>query len=150
MAEQDEEYLHEASNAVKAIKEGTATTCGPFEYALYGRVVIEKWFEILGRIYTITQSAAVLLFAMVVVIYGVFVIGFVTADTQQDISELFLRLEDKENVDYTNRFISGAVSTVELALQYRPNLDSNFSGSLLDHITLMRSAIDLPVEYNGR
>ena len=48
--EQDEEYLHIAANAVKAIKDGNAATFGPFKYALYGRVVVETWFEILARL----------------------------------------------------------------------------------------------------
>jgi len=153
MTEQDKEYLHEAANAVKAIKDGTAATCGPFKYALYGRIVIEKWFEILARIYTITPSVAILLFGSIIVIYGVFCIGFVYADTEQQISELFLRVEDKENLDYTDRFISGEVSTVELVLQYRPQADlssSNFTNTLLDHLRLMRSVIDLPVTFKDR
>jgi len=151
--EQDDEYLHEAAHAIAAINAGTAATIFPFKIALYGRVLVEEWFELLARLYTSTPSAAILLFGAVIVVYGIFCAGFVRADTEQDISELFIRVEDKENLDYTNRFISGSVSTVEVVLQHRPQPDlnsTNFTNTLLDHIEVIRSVIDLPVTFEGR
>ena len=150
--QEDDEYLHEAANAIKAIRAGTASTIPPFEFALYGRMIVEKWFTFLARVYTSSPSVALLLFAAVIVTYSVFCVGFVRADTESAIEELFIRVDDKENLDYTARFISSS-STLELVLQYRPqpNLDrTDFTNTLLDHIEVMRSVIDLPVTFKGR
>jgi len=152
MAEQDEEYLHVAANALEAVNNGTAATWGPFKYALYGRVVVEKWFEILARIYTITPSVAILLFSSIIIIYGLFCVGFVYADVNDNFNELAIRIQDQDNVDYTRRFV-GELGTQEVVVQYRPqsNLrNTNFTNTLLDHVRLLRSVIDLPVNYNGR
>ena len=113
MAEQDEEYLHIAANAIKAVNSGTAATWGPFKYALYGRIVVEKFFEILARIYTVTPSIAVLLFASVIFILGLFCVGFVYADVNSNFNELAIRVQDQDNVDYTRRFVGShrSVST---------------------------------------
>ena len=152
MAEQDEEYLNVASNAVKAIKEGTAATFGPFKYALYGRVVVETWFETLARIYTATPSVSVLLLGTLIMVYGVFCVGFVYANINSDFSDLAIRVQDRDDVDYTTRFV-GELGTQEVVLQYRPQPDlrsTNFINTLLDHVSLLRSVIDLPVTYKGR
>jgi len=151
--EEDDEYLHIAANALKAINSGKATTFGPYEFALYGRLCVEKCFEFLATIYTITPSAAVLMFGAVIVVFGSFCVGFVRADSQSMVDELFISVEDKENLDYTDLFIGGELSTLETVLQFRPegNLSrSNFTNSLLDHVELVRSIVEFPIPYNGR
>jgi len=150
--EQDEEYLHIAANALKAIENGTAATWGPFKYALYGRVMVEKCFEILARVYTVTPSVSVLLLGATIVIFGIFCAGFVYADVNSTFDELAIRISDQDDVDYTRRFV-GDLGTQEVVVQYRPqpNLNNtNFTNTLLDHVRLMRSIIDLPVNYNDR
>jgi len=150
MAEQDEEHLQTAANAIEAIKKGKAASWEPFKYALLGRAAVEKWFELLARVYTTTPSTAVLLLGSIIVVFGAFCVGFVYADTSTEIIELGVRVQDRENFDYTLRFVDDP-STQEVVIQYRPNLrNSNFSNTLLDHVRLLRSIIDLPVRYNGR
>ena len=150
--EVDEEYLHIAANALKAIEDGTAATWGPFKYALYGRLLVEKCFEILARIYTITPSISILLFGAMVVIFGIFCAGFVYADVNSTFDELAIRISDQDDVEYTRRFV-GELGTQEVVVQYRPQSDlnsANFTDTLLDHVRLLRSVIDLPVNYNDR
>jgi len=151
--EEDDEYLHTAANALEAIHSGKATAIGLYEFALYGRLCVEKCFEFLAEIYTITPSVAVILFGAVIVVFGSFCIGFVRADSQSTVDELFISVEDKENLDYTDLFLGGELSTLETVLQFRPqgNLShSNFTNSLLDHVELVRSIIEFPIPYNGR
>jgi len=150
---EDNEYLHIAANALKAIKSGNAVTFGPYRVALYGRLVVEKYFEILAKIYTITPLAAIALFAAVIVIFGSFCAGFAEATSQTTVAELFISTEDKENLDYTDSFLSGERSTLEVAIQFRPegNLShSNFTNSLLDHVEFIRSVVEFSIPYKGR
>jgi len=151
--EQDDEYLHVAANALKAVQSGEATTIGPYRVALYGRLAVEKYFEILARIYTIAPSTAIFLFGAIIVIFGSFCAGFVRADINSSTSELFITSEIKDNVDYTDLYVGGESRTLETVLQFRPegNLSqTNFTNSLLDHVELVRSIIDFPILYNGR
>ena len=149
---EDDEHLHQAAQALKAIKAGTATVFGPYKYALYGRVAVEKWFEFLGRIYTSTPAVSILLFAAVIVVYGCFCVGFVRADAEDLINELFISIDDDKNLDYTDRFLSGTLSTEEFVLQHREGSlnDQSITDSLLDHLSLVRNVINLPVTWKGR
>jgi len=154
--EEDDEYLHIAANALTAIKSGNAVASGPYQLyrvSLYGRLVVEKYFETLAKFYTITPSAAIVLFSAVIIIFGSFCVGFVNANTESSVDELYLSVEDKENLDYTDLFLSGERSTLETVIQFRPegNLShSNFTNSLLDHVEFVRSIIEFPIPYNGR
>ena len=85
-------------------------------------------------------------------VYGVFCVGFVYSDTNAQFDELAIRVQDQDNVDYTRRFV-GELGTQEVVVQYRPQPDlrsTNFTNTLLDHVRLLRSIIDLPVTYNER
>ena len=152
--EEDDEYLHIAVNALKAIRSGKATpTIGPYQAALYGRLFVEKYFEKLAIIYTYTPSAAILLFGVVIVVFGSFCVGLVRANSQSTVDELFISGEDKDNLDYTDLFLGGELSSLETVLQFRPerNLSqTNFTNSLLDHVEVVRSIVEFPIPHNGR
>ena len=107
----------------------------------------------LAKIYTITPLAAIALFGAVIVIFGSFCAGFVEATSESTVAELFISTEDKENLDYTDSFLAGERSTLEVVIQFRPegNLrDSNFTNSLLDHVEFVRSIVEFPIPYKGR
>ena len=140
--------LHNARLAVKEIHAGNASG---FLLPLHGRAAIESVFEYLGKLITVwSPILAAIFLGAVILVFGVFCIGFMDSELETEVAELWVetggRLDNE--IDYTDEHLDEDFSTTqELIIQLVNN--DNFSASLYDHLQVMRAVVEFNFTYNN-
>jgi len=131
--------LQDAKQAIKEIKAGNASG---FVLPLYGRALVEKGFELLGKFITLwSPIMAIILLVIVIVVCFSCMGGFMKSELETDLNELWIetggRLE--REIDYTEaHFDEDFANTQEVILQLVHS--DNFTASLYDHLQILRAA----------
>ena len=152
--EKETACLLDASVALEEIRKGNAK--GSY-VSLWGRVVVENSFEILGTcigskisLYCFDSKipVATLIFATTIISCIILGLGLRNARIETDETKLWVeeggRLE--EEIEYTNRYLHPDVQpTNEIVLQ--TTTEGNFTASLLDHLEFLKQARAIKVHH---
>ena len=150
MSEENEALrLHSAKEAVKEIKAGNAWGFLP---SLYGRAVVESFFEGIGkRITTWPPVVAAVLLGTVVLAFGMLCTGFLSGHLETDVADLWIETGgrlDKE-IEYTEDHLNEDFSTTEESVVQLVKTD-NLSASLYDHLQLLKAATEITFSFGSR